>query len=275
MVASALSICTYLEVFYGYGDRFHTLTPDNIVHLAPIDLAVETFFLVASPATKLSICATYRRVFNSTQHHYFADFMILLLVITCIPITFLTIFQCRNPVNTWWFSVMHGGTCMDFSPSYYVNVGVSIFTDIGIILFAYPRVIWMNIPRRQKIALIGVVSIGWLAVICVIIRVAMTVNRIDHSSSFDPTWTLPIFNIWSAIELHVSIFCASCIGINPLITKFAPRLLAATNKSQSECTMTLNVPEISVDSASQERGDSKCSEGKKIRSMQTWDAWAV
>ena len=68
-----------------------------------------------------------------------------------------------------------------------------------------PRVRELHIRRGQKIALFGIVSLGWLVVVASIVRVVRFSALLQ---SPDPAWASYDISIWTDVEVNVGIICA-------------------------------------------------------------------
>ncbi|KAJ4340280.1 hypothetical protein N0V87_002572 [Didymella glomerata] len=86
---------------------------------------------------------------------------------------------------------------------WYTNASVNIFTDLMVAVIPV-RGIWsLQIPKRQKTALLGILTIGWFVCIVSVLRVAPTAY-------------------WSNIEANLAIVCASLPALKPLVVKIVP-----------------------------------------------------
>jgi hypothetical protein len=84
------------------------------------------------------------------------------------------------------------------------------------------KVIWsLQIPRRQKVALLGILTIGWFVCVVSVLRLhALTV--LSHHPD-DRTYYSAATAYWSAIEMNLGIVCASLPALKPLIVTIIPR----------------------------------------------------
>jgi hypothetical protein len=103
---------------------------------------------------------------------------------------------------------------------WYSNAIVIIVTDL--IIAALPvRFIWsLQIEKRQKIALVGVLTIGWFVCVISIIRLYILVVFFEHQD--DPAYYGAPNAYWSSIEMNLAIVCASLPALKPLIVKIIP-----------------------------------------------------
>ena len=71
-----------------------------------------------------------------------------------------TLFGC-TPVNAAWDYTVHG-TCPEPLRQFYINAAGNIITDIIVFLLPIAILSRLNLVRAQKLALIGIFSLGFL-----------------------------------------------------------------------------------------------------------------
>ena len=73
----------------------------------------------------------------------------------------LDIFQC-NPVSAAW-TLQHGeAQCMDLTIVALANAAVNIVTEIAILIIPLPILVKLKLSLRQKVEVIGLLSMGAL-----------------------------------------------------------------------------------------------------------------
>lgn len=81
--------------------------------------------------------------------------------------------------------------------------------------------IWsLQIRLRQKIALVGILTIGWFVCVVSILRLNALVVLSQHPK--DRIFYSAATAYWSAIEVNLGIVCASLPALKPLIIKIIP-----------------------------------------------------
>ena len=184
-------------------------------------------FILALPLTKISICLSYRRVFHSSKlNRILLTSIIAILILTGVSLEFVSIFQC-NPIHAFWTQLVRKpGTCINIIPAFYVNGVSNLFTDVALIVIVIPPVLKLQMNRRQRGALLAIISMGSLAVIAGIIRMARTAKLLGPSD--DPAWDSYDISIWTGMEIHVSLFCAAAFCVKPVLNLIIPKLLGST-----------------------------------------------
>lgn len=103
---------------------------------------------------------------------------------------------------------------------WYTNASVNIFTDLMVAVIPV-RGIWsLQIPKRQKAAVLGILTIGWFVCIVSVLRVHALGVFNKHMD--DTTYYSAPTAYWSAIEANLAIVCASLPALKPLVVRIIP-----------------------------------------------------
>lgn len=231
----------------------------------------QLIFILVLPATKLSICLSYRHVFHGNKiSRIVLTTVITILFGTSIALEFVSIFQC-HPVNNFWTRVTgKPGKCIGTLPPFYVNGVSNLLTDIVLIAIVIPPILKLQMNRRQRIALLAVVSLGWLAVIAGSIRMGRTAHL--YQPNVDAVWELYDVLIWTAVEVHVSLFCAAAPCIKPLVAKVAPKLLSSQALTSRKGGDTF---QMSANRKSTMQGTNTASATRTIPGNEQGSSWMV
>jgi hypothetical protein len=90
------------------------------------------------------------------------------------------------------------------------------------------KALWsLQIAKRQKVALVGILTIGWFVCVVSILRLHALVILSKHQD--DRTYYSAATAYWSNIEMNLGIVCASLPALKPLVVKIIPRF--ATHQS--------------------------------------------
>lgn len=214
--------------------------------------AIHIFSAIAVTCTKLSIIASYLRIFpyeGFRRLMYVTGAVTIALFITSI---FVTIFKCVPVQASWDFTVKHP-KCFKLSHYLYASTGINIATDLILCLSPLPYFYKMQLPRRQKTIISVLFGIGGLALVASSIRIVFlylidTTVDITCKSMFTPlvapysnhlsTGHLVPSNMCSIAECTIGIVCGSIPPMRPLLGKFPGvfrRLLPSTG---SQCRNT-------------------------------------
>ena len=117
-------------------------------------------YYLALAFTKVSILLQYQRVF-STKRFRIACFIVLtVVVIYAFWTLFSSIFGCE-PIQAFW-TLKPPFQCLNQYAVWFINGGMNILTDFAIILLPMPVISKLNLPGKQKQALIGIFAVGGL-----------------------------------------------------------------------------------------------------------------
>jgi hypothetical protein len=112
---------------------------------------------------------------------------------------------------------------------------------------AFTGVLKLQLHKFQRIALLVLVSLGWLAVLARILRLVKIVPLFTDDPA-NLLWDLSEIVIWSNIEIHISLICVTAPSIKPLLARIAPRLLGSSSTGTSSRTnrVTTNISTIGI-----------------------------
>jgi hypothetical protein len=95
------------------------------------------------------------------RYRYAAWFLIAFICIGGIAFIITSCFSCW-PVAFYWDKDIKSGRCVNLIAFWFSFSGFNILTDILVWLLPMP-VLWaLQLPRRQKLSLIGVFALGGL-----------------------------------------------------------------------------------------------------------------
>jgi len=227
------------------GHHIFAIKMENVPSMQFAAFFAQLLFIATLPIVKLSICISYRDIFQSHRaSRLLINFVAVFLMLLGISLLAVSIFQC-SPVNAFWTELENRALhCRDIIAAYYVNGVGNIVSDIILMGVAVPRILALQMPQRQKVALLCVVSLGWLAVVAGLVRMVRTARMARINP--DPTWDATDTIIWIAVETNVSIFCAAAPYTKPLLSRLMPGLLGASTRnhinSNESATTRIELP---------------------------------
>ncbi|KAJ0376402.1 hypothetical protein COL26b_005409 [Colletotrichum chrysophilum] len=137
---------------------------------------------------------------------------LLIATFTCIP------------VEGFWDKTIKA-YCIPNQPQWYVNAAGNIATDVAVFALPLPIFWHLSLPRKQKLLLMGIFSLGFFTVAVSIVRTKYL------SIQQDFTWTNVEASLWSLGEISSAVTCACLPTLRPLMTKLFPRMMARVNYS--------------------------------------------
>lgn len=119
------------------------------------------FYNIGLGLTKISIIMQYLRIFATTQAMRYATLGTLAFtVLYALEAILLSVFSC-TPVNFFWIRTS-AGHCVNFKALWFSHAALNIFSDVLIISLPMPVIKGLNIPTKQKFALMAIFALGAL-----------------------------------------------------------------------------------------------------------------
>jgi hypothetical protein len=151
---------TVAMVVTGFGSYSWTNPLDIRATTAKLFLSWNVLYVVLIHVTKASILTQYLRIFPTRTMRRLTWLLFASLVPSLLWGVFASIFIC-NPVRKIWHP-MEAGRCLG-TRTYWLSVtGVNIVLDFAVLSLPLPVIGRLRLPRRQKIALVGVFLLGFL-----------------------------------------------------------------------------------------------------------------
>ncbi|KAK3360440.1 hypothetical protein B0T25DRAFT_130115 [Lasiosphaeria hispida] len=176
---------------------------------------------------KLSITVQCYRVLRTPKMQRFFRTYFVFLVVYGLWTFFSSIMTCW-PVEAYWLAVTGmQGVCLNKGVLTFSNAGINIATDLILIVVPVPLLWRLQIPKKQKIILMGLFCVGALAVVTSIIRL-QSLYMIAIAPQAEQSVMGVSIAIWSCIEINTAIICASIPAIKPLVVKAFPKMLLSS-----------------------------------------------
>ena len=120
-------------------------------------------YTICLPVVKISILIFYVRIFSTRRFKQLAYTLIIFSAMWSISAFWVAVFQC-SPVKAFWDKSIDG-KCINSFDWLMAEGGITILTDIALLVMPMPMVWKLKISQQQKIALSGVFLLGGLCVI--------------------------------------------------------------------------------------------------------------
>ncbi len=115
---------------------------------------------VAVCLVKISVLLQYRRIFAGPVMQRLTLIALVFMTLWAVTLAFLLTLTCM-PVAKFWDSSIEG-RCLDNLTIWYIMASVNLITDFGIFSMPLPVIKKLQLPKRQKILLMGVFGLGFL-----------------------------------------------------------------------------------------------------------------
>ncbi|OCL02064.1 hypothetical protein AOQ84DRAFT_327981 [Glonium stellatum] len=229
MVAVSYVACLTLMVLdcastiYGIGLHIDAQKSEWMISQGRLVYAQQLVYNFTLTTTKLSICLFYLRVFPDRTSRWLSIGTMIFILLYFIPIEIASIAQCI-PVDANWDKSVKGAKCISTLPIFYCASILNIVVDVWLISIVLPRMWRLNLPKRQKIVLTLIASMGWLVVVAATVRFVLLAKAFQKATS-DVSWSVVEPITWSAVECNVGLFCVSAPSIQPLLRKLFPSMM--------------------------------------------------
>ncbi|GFZ48049.1 hypothetical protein JCM24511_05797 [Saitozyma sp. JCM 24511] len=232
--AVGLSVSIMIGTHVGLGAPDSEIKPEWVTPLKQCVYAFTVLYNPAIMATKTAILILYYRFFSAYLFLRYASLFLMAIVnIAGVVLTFLYIFQCR-PVEAA-FSTTEG-TCIDIIAVYLSSTPINILTDLAILLLPLPVLTSLRMQFREKVILVATFIVGGFVTIVDIVRIVYLQDALREELLVDPLASItsrpPDFTyyasfslMWSAVEVSVGIMCCCVLVLKPLVMRVMPRLL--------------------------------------------------
>ncbi|KAK1918109.1 hypothetical protein P3342_000829 [Pyrenophora teres f. teres] len=131
----------------------------------------QILYAFAIASTKLSIIASYLRLFPDRQFRIWMYILSFLIVGLWITGVFVTIFQC-TPVRGAWDFTIQGRRCVNYVTYLYASSAVNVATDIVLCLLPLPHLWRLQLPLRERVVLCVLLAGGASACVVGSVRIA-------------------------------------------------------------------------------------------------------
>ncbi|KAI8941917.1 hypothetical protein NX059_000032 [Plenodomus lindquistii] len=221
MFGALIFIIAYLVAIFvmranGMGLSGLILTPKQMVNQVQTTLAIEIIYYVSINAIKISILLFYLRIAVIKRFEHLCKATIYFLAVFCVVCVVCCLVQCVPLHKMWDFTGIVKGHCVNTTALFYTTSGVNILADIWILILPITTLLKVQRPTREKVALVGIFSLGVFSCIASIVRLYSI--RI-YTESKDPFYDSVPVNLWSMVELNMGILCASIPSLKVLFSK--------------------------------------------------------
>jgi hypothetical protein len=194
--------------------------------------AAQIILIPALATSKLSICLTYLRIFYAdTWGRRLIKCLMFLLILHILPFDLEAIFQC-SPIHTYWTEGRPFDKCLGDIVGLLIQGSLNAFVDAALMIIVLPRILELQLHRRQRWALASIVLLGFLAIAASIMRMVRVTGAVTMLN-FEPSWDAYDVSIWTATEVYVSLICASAPGVKPVVVKLIPHILGSSMRSHT------------------------------------------
>ncbi|KAF1950012.1 hypothetical protein CC80DRAFT_247354 [Byssothecium circinans] len=270
-ISTVLAIRIYGLQWHVWDQTKHT----NVTSRRAI-IAIEMTYLAATCLTKISILCFYKRITSRTISRTFvyciwASMGFVIAYFVAFSIALIT--MC-NPVEGYWrlfdasWRKHNKVNCHNEGAIIISAVVISTVQDFFICALPALLVWNLQIPKRQKLALIALFGMGILTSICGVMRTYYAVYV--YYGTYDISWYSYYGWIWTVIEADLGVVCASAPALKPFFRRyFKSTTFGSTRPTQSSSSQN------GTAHGKTSRGNSSHTFGASNLKNSRWDAQAV
>lgn len=198
----------------GLGRHMWTLSAEQVTTYNMYFYLSIVFYYACLGTVKTAILLQYLRVF-AVKMRKITLVALVLIGLWSTALVLVSVLACR-PIRGFWDKSVTNARCVPDLPQWYVNAAGNIATDI--LIFALPiPVLWrLNLPRSQRLSLIGIFGLGFFT--CTISVIRITFLNLNG----DDTYANVAAACWSIGELCCAIVCSSLPTLRPVFFHLLP-----------------------------------------------------
>ncbi|KAK1993927.1 hypothetical protein LX36DRAFT_752035 [Colletotrichum falcatum] len=226
LVASSVHVYTTLGLMIPNGTGRHIWVGPPVATKAwAIGLFIsEVAYTLTLSTVKCSTLMFYWRIFGTKKSIRVQIWVLSGMVLAwAIAVLLVTIFQCV-PARAFWerYDPVNPMSPDTFTCGVNVNMFFNgnsipnIITDALVVMLPIPYVLSLQMPRPQKVALLGVFLLGTFVTAISIYRLRL-ILKVDLKSP-DITWNFCDSIIWTNVEANTAIVCACLPSLKPLLS---------------------------------------------------------
>ncbi|KAJ5042924.1 uncharacterized protein L3040_004314 [Drepanopeziza brunnea f. sp. 'multigermtubi'] len=188
-------------------------------HLVKLNYGAYSAYAVATSLTKLSIIASYLRIFPGKIFRRLMYVLGVAIVIQAIIFVLVVVFACTPPEGSWNWSIPRR-KCINIRLFFYVSSALNVASDF--LLWGAPiPVFWRSaMPQRQKIELSGLYAIGLVSCLAGLFRL----GQLKGLGGIDVTYEGAAPLNCSMAEVSFGITCACVPPLRPVFRLIKQRI---------------------------------------------------
>ncbi|KAL8836141.1 MAG: hypothetical protein Q9170_003034 [Blastenia crenularia] len=190
--------------------------PTKLVRRSKFILAAPLLYLIAVLFPKLSILATYLRIFISPSYRISCYALAAFLVANWFTFT-VACFKMCTPLPYLWDRKIAGGHCFDINQFYRWSAFPNIVTDVAMLVLPLPVVWKLHTSQNIKIGLTIMFTTGSIGLLTSIMRFA---GYFFNNPTSDSTYSGSYLYIYVICESSMYTIAACLLTYKPLATLF-------------------------------------------------------
>ncbi|USW52099.1 hypothetical protein Slin15195_G054180 [Septoria linicola] len=216
-IATTVTIIAQVET--GLGKHMREISKPDAMRNQRDFFVMIIVYNISLTFTKLSILLQYKRLFPQKGFKMAVHIVMGAVVVYALWRFFSAIFTC-SPVAAFWDHSIENSTCQNKFAIAMASTALNMASDLAIACLPLSVLHKLQLPSRQRYALMGVFALAGVVVVISILRLPSLVNL---WKSKDISYQNPMVMVWSCIEINVGIIC-SCL---PTLRCLFPKIFKA------------------------------------------------
>ncbi|RAL14703.1 oxidoreductase [Aspergillus homomorphus CBS 101889] len=215
LCAVGVLVCFAVESQHGVGRYSKDITNEEFGYLAKVVYFHSIIVMVGLSLVKISLAVFLRRFAQNALRQALIGSIVFLVAFT-IACGLTLILQCTPVAAAWDYSLRANARCFDSGT--YTAIGLwnsitNLVTDVIFATLPVPMFIKIQVNRRTKASLIGVLSLGYLACVAGIIKIVAQIKVLKETN----VYRNDTFMVWNCVELNIAILAACLPNLKPLV----------------------------------------------------------
>ncbi|KAF6830169.1 integral membrane protein pth11-like protein [Colletotrichum musicola] len=233
LLCSAPVFNTILAGHFGAGEHVWSSNIDRFINLVKVVYSESFVYAAAVTSTKVSILLLYRRLF-SAKGGLGRLYSIMFWTATCLTtvyplILWISIACACRPVSYYWNQYIGAeGSCINVNLFFLVLGIVNMFNDIVILFVPVPQIWQLQLNKRTKTSIIGIMLLGGFVCVASIVRIYYLNGLFQN---VDVTWWMGPSFAWSSLEPSVAVISACLPTFAPLFRTWMGRRKGSSQNS--------------------------------------------
>ncbi|KAF2742819.1 hypothetical protein M011DRAFT_481289 [Sporormia fimetaria CBS 119925] len=225
------TVAQVYQVSFGAGKHLPLLVFEQSIGLRKCLYTSIVMYFASLTCTKLSILFQYRRIFSIGYMRIGIYGLMAFCAAFGIEGILTSIFTCI-PVKAFWLVWLKiDAKCVNENDLYFANAALGIATDFLVAILPIHAIWQLQMPNRQKIALMLLLGLGIFVSAVGVIRLQALIYLSKHRD--DASYYSGRTAYWTAIEVNLAIFCGSAPSLKPLIVRIFPVFASRLTRGSS------------------------------------------
>ncbi|CAI6336000.1 unnamed protein product [Periconia digitata] len=206
----------------GWDRHIYDIPLTSLAANLKIAMVAKCLFVSAATFTRLSILTFYYRLVTESAIKVFrwlVHISVAFNIAMLVSFILVGVFQCI-PVSNYWMFAAPKGSCMDEGKATLCIGIINCVADFTCTILPIPLVARLQMPRRQRIAVIVLFGLGFIVTIAGAVRTWYIYMSLILE--YDQTWYAYPLWIAAAVEIDLGVICASAPMLRPLLSRLPP-----------------------------------------------------